>query len=516
MGIAYGLAKKSKRPVKLNFTREEVFIGAVTRHPAVIYIRDGLKKDGTLVARDIRVLFNGGAYADFGYLVVRNSTYAAVGTYKIPHFRIESYGIYTNEPIAGAFRGFGNVQVQWATECQNDILAEKAGLDPMAFRLKNVLREGDRNPAGELVFSCEAEQCMRWVKSQAEILRKQIATQEQPPYIKRGIGFSGGNKYSMAPTASLAYVKVHEDSSIEIRVGSDDPGQGLRTVVAQIAAEEFETEMSNIRVISGDTQIAPYDEGAISSRATYNVGNAVRLACEDAKRRLVEMAAQKFEVSKEELEVTDMRVRFKNNPAKEITFGDLFTYNIMGTGQYPKVGGEILGKATWFQGKTAESPSGTGDRITAFYTQGAQAIAVAVDIETGNIQVEGIASSFDTGVPINPAGVEGQIEGGTVMGLGSALMEKMVMDKGKVLNASLTGYLIPTTMDLPVCENDHTHIADGWHRDGPYGAKGLGEGTMSCTASALANAIYDAVGLRFYDLPIEPEELLKRLKGLKV
>ncbi len=512
MGVTYALAKATGRPVKYNLTREEVFIGACTRHPTVIRVKDGVKKNGTLMARDIEVLLDGGGYSEFGFLVVMNCCYAAIGTYKIPNFRIRSYGIYTNAPICGAYRGFGNVQVQWATECQNDLCAEAIHMDPMEFRLKNVLIDGDRNPGREIVFNNEAKQCMEWVEKGMETLKEKLERKPLPPNKVRGYGVSGGNKYSMAPTSSMAYVKMYEDGVVEGRIGGDEPGQGLFTVCAQMLAEIFELPMSEVRIIGGDTQICPYDEGSISSRATYNNGNAIRLAAEDCIRQIREKAAIKMNVPAEKLKVANKRVYNTDNVLESIDVRDLYDLNIMATGLYVKEGGEFCGKATWFQGTCKPNENYNSDRLCSFYTQGAQGIAVLIDKETGKVDIEGIVSSYDTGNPINPPLVEVQIEGGAMMAIGSALMEAMIMDeKGQTINANLTNYIIPTFKDMPLESHHMTNIAKSYHPNGPFGAKGLGEGTMSCTAPAIANAIYDAIGVRFYDLPITAEQIMAEL-----
>ncbi|CEP69182.1 Aldehyde oxidase/xanthine dehydrogenase, a/b hammerhead [Moorella glycerini] len=510
-GVAAGLSKVTGKPVKVAFTRAEVFYGAVTRHPAVIYLRDGVTRDGQLLARDILFIQNGGAYSNYGFLTTVTGCFGAVGSYRIPNFRIRSYGVYTNEPVAGAFRGFGNPQVQWAIETQMDIIAEKLGIDPVEFRLKNILKEGERNPAGEIVHSIGAAECLRKVAERVKAFEGKYKNSGDVVY---GWGIALGNKYSLAPTASTVIVKIHEDGVVEARVGVDEVGQGMQTVMSQILAEEFKTDIGSVRVICGDTDICPYDEASISSRATYMAGNALRRAATEAKRQLFERASRVLEMDPGELEVAQGIVFSKVDPLKRVRISDLFTVNRLGWGRYVSELGEILGKATFYQATSpVDRKTGTGERLTSFYTHGAQAVLVSVDVRTGRVNIERVISAFDCGQPINPQLCEGQIEGGTGMGIGSALYEKMVFVDGKQLNAGFTDYLLPTTEDVPTGDKNEVYLIPALHRDGPYGAKGLGEGTMVATAPAIGNAIYNAIGVRCFNLPIEPHVLLEGLEA---
>ncbi|MCL5960163.1 MAG: molybdopterin-dependent oxidoreductase, partial [Chloroflexi bacterium] len=508
--IAVALAQKSRRPVKVPFSREEVFVCATVRHPMVVYLKDGVKKDGTLVAREITMILNGGAYSEYGYLTTRNAAFGAVGSYKIPNFKLDSYGVYTNQPIGGAFRGFGSAQVIWAIEQQMDMLAEKLGLDPVEFRMKNALQEGDINVSGERAHSVGARECLRRA---AEAIEWSTRTRNDGNVWKRGKGIALGNKYSIAPTASCAFVKVHDDETIEIRTSADEMGQGSRTVLGQMAAEEFKVGMGKIRVVAGDTSITPYDQGSISSRTTYNTGNAVRLACKDVKRQIFEKAAERLEASPDDLETAGGKVYVRGTPQRSLRFGDLFSPTLFAAGKFLDRGAEFLGKDTWYQMSTGEDPdTGQGGRLVAFYIHGAQAVEVEVNVETGEVRVDRIVSAYDMGRAVNPKLCEAQIEGGIGMGIGSALYEEMVLDNGTVLNPTFMDYKIPTTLEIPSGEKVKAMIVEAPHSEGPFGAKGLGEGVMIPTAPAIANAIYNAVGVRIHDLSITREKVLNALK----
>ena len=507
--IAVGLAMKTRRPVRFAYTREEVFTSATVRHPAVVYVKDGVKKDGTLVAREVKLILNGGAYSEYGFTTVRNASFGAVGTYTVPNFKLDSYGVYTNLPIGGAFRGFGSNQVCWAIECQMDRIADLLKIDPVELRRKNLLKEGEVNVTGETTHSYGAKECLDKVVE--EIGRDQKQGQSSGPW-KRGRGVALSNKYSIAPTASCAFIKLHDDGVVELRTSADEMGQGSRTVLAQMAAEEFNVGFDQVKVVAGDTLITPYDAGSISSRTTYNTGNAVLLACKDAKRQLFEQAAKKLEASPEDLETANGRVFVKSSPDRSIAFGDLFIPTMFASGKVLKEGGELFGKATWYQYASPENPeTGQGTRVVAFYIHGASGVEVDVNVETGEVRVVKAISAFDMGKAINPKLCEQQMDGGIGMGIGSALYEEMTLDNGAVLNPNYMDYKIPTAKEIPGPSQIKTFIVEAPHPDGPYGAKGLGEGVMIPVGPAIAAAIYDAVGIQLTDMPMTRERVLQAL-----
>lgn len=508
-GIALGLAIKTRRPVRFAFTREEVFTSATVRHPSVVYVKDGVKNDGTLVAREVKVILNGGAYSGYGYLTVRNASFGAVGTYKVPNYKLDSYGVYTNVPVGGAYRGFGSNQVCWAIENHMDLIAEKLNMDPVEFRKKNLLKEGDINSSGETTHSYGAKECLESAIKDIDYYG------ERPKSVgpwKVGRGVALGNKYSIAPTASCAFAKVHHDGTVEIRTSADEMGQGSRTVLAQMAAEEFKVGMDKIKMVAGDTLITPYDQGSISSRTTYNTGNAVRLACQDVKKQIFEKAAKILEAAPEDLETADSKVYVRGSADRSISISDLFIPTLFASGAVLKEGGELFGKATWYQYASEETEDGQGDRVVAFYIHGATGVEVEVNEKTGEVRVTKICSAFDMGKAINPKLCEAQMEGGVGMAIGAALYEEMVLDNGVVINPNYADYKIPTAMEIPGPSNVVCRIVEAPHKEGPFGAKGLGEGTMIPVGSAIAAAIYDAVGKRFKDMPMTRERVLTAIK----
>ncbi len=296
------------RPVRVCLTREEHFTAGRSRVPVVTYIKDGVTKDGRLLARELKILVDMGAYADNAVLIARNCAFGTVGIYKAANFKLDSYGVYTNTPMSAPFRGFGSAETIWAVENQMDVIAEKLGLDPVLVRKKNILKEGEKDACGQSVHSIGVEQCL-------DKVLQRIGWNEQSPKEegswRKGKGFALGNKYTQLDSQSTALVKVHADGSIEVRHSSHEVGMGVNTVVAQMAAESFGISTSQVKVVSGDTDICPYGWPPVSSRETFSMGNAVLRACEDAKLQLFEIAAPKLGVPIELLEVKDKKVLVK-------------------------------------------------------------------------------------------------------------------------------------------------------------------------------------------------------------
>jgi len=511
------LAIKTGKPVKVVFTREEVFIDGFNRLPQIIYIKDGVKNDGTLVAREVRVIANSGAYTDYTPLVLRNGMFC-FSMYRVPNFKLDAYCVFTNEPTSGAMRGLGNEQPINAMEQQMDIIAEKLGMDAVEIRHKNLIKEGEEDIRGEITHSIGVADCLDkvaqwigWGKPSEEPVAGNWKT---------GKGLALGNKYSQIDTAAAAYVKVHMDGTVELRHGSDEVGQGCNTVLAQIVAEQFQVPMDKVRVTWGDTDLTAYDFGAGSSGTTFKTGNALVRACEDAKRQMFALAAPRLGTDPADLETRDGKIYVRYSPEREIPISELFipsTPGAMGTLMLSTClpyGAEIIGKGTWFGKPSAEDPAtGQGRKLTAFYGYTAQAAEVAVDMETGMVKVLRFASAFDMGQPINPKLCEGQMEGGMVMGIGSALWEQLVMDKGRVLNPNFLDYQMPLMVNIPSGNNAVSFIAGVPHREGPYGAKGVGEAAMTAATPAIANAVYNAVGVRIGQTPFTPEDIYRALQA---
>ena len=504
--VAVLLALKSGVPVRLSFSRDECFVNSLHSQGEVIYIKDGVKKDGTIIARQITTLLDAGAYSGIATLLVRSGVRGAVGQYRIPNFEMESYGVYTNKPVTGALRGVTNAQLTWAVEQQMDIIAEKLGIDPIEIRKKNLLKEGERHPLGEIVHSIGAEECMNRV---TEWLKQDKSPEVEGTLWRRGKGFAVGNMFTTADLPSFVTVKIYGDGMIEVRHGSDELGQGINTVLAQIAAEEFAIPVENVIIVRGDTAVTPYDSLTCSSRSTFFVGNALRRACQDAKRQLFELASPGLGVNTDDLEVKEGKVQVKGVPQKSISISDLFTPS----GIVPEVG-EILGKGEFNVKSLPEDPeTGQTEKWVAFYSYGAHGVEIAVNVETGEVKVFRAAGCFDMGQPINPKMCEQQIEGGIGWGISLAILEQIIVgDNGEILNPSFTDYKVASVGDIPTRENIKSMIATAPHKEGPYGAKGMGELVSIPMLAAIGNALYNATGVRIKHLPITPEKVLKALK----
>ena len=499
--LAALLARKSKRPVRLAYSRQEQFIDGRHRPRFVIYIKDGVKRDGTLIAREMRVILDMGRHSGTGAIIIKNCAFGAVGTYRLPNFKFDSYGVYTNNPITGPYRGLGTAEVLWAIEQQMDILAERLKMSPLEIRRVNILREGEKDACGQVTHAIGVRGCLDKVAEEMERWDEEV---KKDGHWRRGRGIAIGNKYTIAGSSSSAIVKVYPDGTIEVRHGNSELGQGLNTVIAQIAAEEFGISTDQVKVVYGDTALGAYDLAAVSSRSTFHTGNAVQRACQDAKRQMFEIAAGKLGVNAAGLVVKGGKVFVENYSAKLVEISSLFTAEGIALKK-----GEIIGEDYFYSPIILEDPeTGQSERMVTSYTHGAFGVELAVNEETGEIGIQKIASCFDMGQPINPKMSEGQIEGGYVQGVGVTLYEAVAMSDGRVENSNLADYKIPTTMDLPDLENVKCMIAGVPHNEGPFGAKGLGEATMIPISPAIANAVYDAVGVRIMDMPISKEKVL--------
>lgn len=503
--IAALLARKSGRPVSLAYTREEMFGCGGHRVPFTISIKDGVNKDGTLVAREIKALLAIGLYSDKGVLIARKAPGGAKSVYKIPHFQFDSYAVYTNLPPTTALRGFGSPEVLWAIEQQMDIIAEKLKMDPVALRKKNIMAEGSQDVSGMVIRNIGVGECLTRVAQWIGWGQKPAV--DGGPW-KRGKGIAIGCKPTIAGTSSVVIVKVWHDGVIEVRYSAMELGQGIKTTLAQIAADQFGIPITQVKMVSGDTDSCPYDFGTVSSRSLIHNGNALVAACRDARRQLFELAAPRLGAWN--LELKEGKIHVREAPEMAIAIKELF--NPFGL---PLAGGEIIGRGIYTAPMVAEDPvTGHSERSAFSYSYIASAVEVAVSTETGEVKVLKSCVACDVGRAINPVIVQGQVEGGDTMGIGSALYEEVAFDgHGAVANASFRDYRIPGPLDLPREEDRKTVIVETLEPEGPFGAKGVGELPLAATAPAIANAIYNAIGVRIKSLPITREKVLAALRS---
>lgn len=512
--LATLLALKTRGTVGLTYSRREMYLASPTRLPVVTYIKTGAKRDGTIVAQEMKVIVDNGA----SYACLQQGRHAASGAvcvYRIPNFFMDSYGVNTNTPWAGAYRGLGTPQVAFAVESQMDMLAEKLGMSPVELRRKNVLHKGERDAYGELIESIGVMECLEKVAQ--EIGLSEPCVQEPGPW-RRGKGVAMGGKQNTPRGRSEAEALVHDDGTVEVRYSADEQGMGAQTVMAQIAAQEFRIPVDRVRVTRGDSSMTPYDTFSASSFTTYNTGNALRMACQDAIRQLLQAGAEKMEASIDDLELKNGKVMVKGLAGSEVAIADLFEpYSMFDHSMFSDQRRPSLKKGTPVRGKGVFSPgppipwdreTGLTPKMWNWFQYNACGVEVAVNIETGEIKVLSGVIAADMGFPINPKMCEGQLEGGLGMAIGASVLEEYIYENGLMINSSYGDYRVPTFGEMPLRRKVKALFAPDPLPDGPWGAKGVGEGAMVAVAPAIANAVYNAIGVRVVDLPLSAERVL--------
>lgn len=488
------------RPVKLSLSANES-AQTITRHSARVRIRTGVSADGRIVARDCFTVLDTGAYADAGKRVADKAGFRAPGPYRIEHVRSRSCAVYTNVSPAGAYRGFGAPQVVWAYESQMDLIAKRLEISPVELRRRNLLRRGEYFSPDDTPLDCDVHGALD------RVVDRMSAASVEPPTAagqwRVGEGYAIGVKDGGGQrTASSAEVRLEEDGSATVLVGSTEIGQGTLTVFAQLVAEELQIEVERVHVPVPDTRRAPYDSGTNASRSVTLVGSAVVAAARDVREQLFETFRDVFGLGPE-TEVV-LREGMLSAGAKEATVAEA-----MQTGAVLR-GGCLIGVGYF---RTAPGGNVLG-APTAFWEPGVAGVQVGVDIETGAIRVLRYVSAIDAGKAINPKLCEGQDLGGAMMSMGHALSERLVFDGGQLLNASLVDYRLPTFAELP--DTFDTILIENGDGPGPHGARGIGEGGSLPTAPAIANAVEAATGARVRGLPLTPESVWRALQDAEV
>jgi CO/xanthine dehydrogenase Mo-binding subunit len=499
------LARKAGRPVKLINTREEEFLaGSRPRVPMKIGVKMGFKRNGLVQAKQIRLVADNGAYSCkapgvFGVSSLRHDT-----AYKYPNVKIQSYLVYSNKTPTGAFRGFGNPSAEWAVEQAWDIAAEKLGMDPKHLLLLNAAEPGYVSPHGNRVISCELKQC---IERTAELIDWDAKQKDKQPFRGLGMGTTvhvSGKRHFGDYDGSSAVIKVNEDGKATIWSGEGEIGQGPFTVLCQIAAEEIGLRFEDVNISMADTDLTTYCHGAYASRLTYIAGNAVRNAAVEVKQQILETASELLETSIEDLEVRQGVVSIMGAPGgKSVTVAQVARARL-----YRRGGQPIVASGSFDPDSELQDAQRYGNESGA-YNFGAQAAEVEVDPDTGKVTVLNYVSVADCGTVVNPLLAEGQQEGAIAQGLGYALSEGFVIENGGPQNPNFSDYKIPSIADMPPLKID---FAESYEPTGPFGAKGLGELGLDPTAAVLANAIYDACGVRITQLPITAEKIHRALQ----
>ena len=492
------------RPVKVAFTRDEEFIASVCKHPVHLTFRTGVKRDGTIVARKIKAVFDTGGYADTGPLVARNGAFSGTGPYRIPNVCVDSYCVYTNNPLGGSFRGFGVPQLTWAHESQMDMIATRLGIDPVKIRMRNLVNLGDKTCTGEVLrTSVGVKDSLSMAVDLSE--RDMRYEPSDNPKVVRGRGIATMHKLTNTPSTSSVIVKMHTDGTVNVLCSTVELGQGIYTALRQIVAERLELPMDHVRMRSPDTDYTPFDQSTSGSRSVFHAGNALIRGADDLKGKLCRMAAPLLDAPVESLVYREGAVCKKD-------LNVFMTADEIIKGHFGPRGATVQGEGTFTppSAKPPDKETGQTPKMSAFWMYATQIADVEVDVETGRVKILRIVAAHDAGTIINPEGAEGQIVGGVVQGLGTTLCEQMHVSEGVITNPTFVDYKLPTTMDIPEIV---TGFVDTFHEEGPFGAKGLSEPALAPTSAAVANAIYNAVGARITSLPITSEKVLNALNG---
>ena len=490
--IAAALSWKTRRPVKLVLSIGESF-KTVTRHAARVTLKTGVMGDGRIVARACQIYTDTGAYADAGPRVTQKAGYRSLGPYRIPHAKIEAHGVYTNTVPAGAFRGFGGVQVTWAYESQMDMIAERLGVDAVELRLKNLLKKGELYTAGDTPVDCDLKEGL--LKVADGLKWKERITK---PYTGKGIGMcmkDAGGTYKVAG----ATVRISSDGSVMLLTGTVEIGQGPRTALSQIVAEELAMPLDQVTVAQLDTDVTPYDISTSASSSTVVMGLACQRAAQDAKQQLLQCAARVLKQKARSL--------ILKNGAVYNRRGQAMPYGKVIVEFFGSKAGEIIGKGLYRDRRSKKAILGS---LTTFWEVAWGGVEAEVDPETGVIDVLNYISVSDVGKAINPDQVHGQDEGAVMFGIGHTLLEEMVYEDGQLLNPNLVDYRVPAFENLP--KKFTTVLIENGNGPGPFGAKGMGEGGLLPVASAVASAVSKAVGVRIQDLPLTPPKVWAALQ----
>jgi CO/xanthine dehydrogenase Mo-binding subunit len=490
--LVLALARKAGAPVRVCNSVTDSML-TVRRHAAQVRVKTGFKKDGTIMAREAEIYLDTGAYDDNGPQVTIRAATRVLGPYRIPNILTNAYSVYTNSGSAGSFRAIGAPQVIFAGESQMDIAAARLDIDPAEIRLKNLLQKGEELRPGLKGIDANLTFALKKLIGASQ-WRKSAKKKRSPAGLALAVTNAG------ATPVSVALTRMQSDGIVQISAGSTEMGQGVRTVLAQIAGEELAIPLDRIRIAGADTKVTPYDSSTGSSRSTTCMGHAVQAAARDLKKQLVKIASETFQVPRNQVKVQDGflvcgEARLAFVEALERRFGK-------------GGGGELIGR-----GDT--TPAITDHRLPVFWEVGMGMVELAIDEQTGEVRIKRLISVADVGKAIHPEGCIGQEEGAVMMGIGHTLFEEMVYDaNGQLLNPSLVDYRVPSFSDVP--EEFHTVLVENQDGPGPYGVRGMGEGGLLSVAPSATNAIARATGVRIRDLPLTPERVWRALIQQKV
>ena len=497
------LAFYTRKPVKIEFDRQEEFMATSTRQPAIMDISQGCDENGKLTYRDVSMVLDNGAHTSWGATTPSVMMMPITTLYRVPNVRFEAKCVYTNNTYAQAMRGYGNPQATFAIESSMDMLAYAAGIDPIEFRRINANHGGDVSLQNHRITTCGLESCIRKVETGLEMKREKKKGE--------GVGIAslihvGGGARVYKSDGCGTIIKVDDFGKVNVFTGATDMGQGSDTVVAQIVAEELGLEVKDIHVIHSDTDVCPWDVGAHASRSTFVAGNSAMGAAKKIKLKILEIASGMLDVPPDRLVFKNRCILDEADPEKVVDIGKLlrkahFSHQ-----------GQMLMAEHFYDPANENLGRDFKGNISMTYTFGSHGARVKVDEETGKVQILQYVAAHDVGKAINPLLLEGQVYGGVMMGIGYALTEQVILEKGECMNPNFRDYKILTAKDVVPIQ---APVLETFDKAGPYGAKGIGEPGCVPTAPAIANAIYDAIGVRIKDLPITPERVLAAIREKK-
>jgi len=508
LGIAALVATKTRKPAALAYTREESMIAHTKRHPFVTSLKAGVKKDGKLTAWQATLIAETGAYASLGPLVIIRACFHATGPYEIPHVSTDAYCVYTNNTMAGSFRGFGGPQAHFPAESHMDVIAKKLDMDPLDLRVLNMLRPGSLTATSQVVDEgCGLEECVKRATAEANWYRKRAEFSKMKRSKRRGLGIAlmyHGN--SLGPEGSdyaSVHMQIDREGTIHFRTGMTEYGTGASSGLIQIAAETMHLPVECFKLEPPDTDYCDDTGPTVASRTITIGGRAAQMVAGNLHQKLKEVAGGMLGSSAGEVESENGNYFVRGSPDRSVSYRDVVR-------SAHDQGAELKEDGRFNAPKCEYDPETSQGTTYLQYTYGAVTAEVEVDTDTGQVTILRMVTAYDIGKVINPLNLEGQIEGGTVQGIGYALMEELVHKDGVVVNPNLADYYIPTSLDIPEIK---TIIVEYPGRLGPYGAKAIGEPPIVLPAPAIINAIDNAIGVRLTEIPATPDRVLMEFKN---
>ncbi len=500
--IAILLAIRTRKPVKIVFSREEEFFATSPRQCTITKISQGCTKEGKLLFREMEMILDCGAYTSWGATTPSVMMLPISSLYKVPNVKYKATCVFTNNTYSQAMRGYGNPQATFAIESNLDRLAEAAGIDPYEFRRMNANEPGEVTPQNFRITSCGMKECIDEVEKRLNWKEKKGKGNG------RGVGMAslihvGGGARVYKSDGCGTIIKMDDYGKVDVFTGASEIGQGSDTVIAQIVAETLGVPVEDVNIVNNDTDVCPWDVGAHASRTTFVAGNAALGAARKVRDQILELASKSTGEEPAYLDIKNGLIYSTRDPQKSISLAKVLR-NI-----HYVAGGKMLMAEYFYDPANENFDKDFKGNLSVSYAYGAHGAEVEVDTQTGQVKILNYVAAHDVGKAINPMLLEGQIYGGGLMGIGYAMGEKMIFEKGVLKNGTFLDYKMLTAKDVPPVE---AVIVETDEKDGPFGAKGIGEPGLVPTAPAIANAIYDAVGVRIRDLPITPEKVLRALK----